>query len=305
MNFTENQKRIIEQINGRVIVIACPGSGKTTTMLARTDYMIKQGINPERILVVTFTKNAAEEMKSRFEKRYDSKGTVFCTIHSLCFNVLRHHDGFDAKNILKEWEQYRFFRELMKERVSYEDMDVFCKGILSEISYVKNAKLPPESFVSKCKANNEQVNFFEMYSAYESFKRKNNKIDFDDMLILTNNIFDADRIELEYWQDYFPYIIIDEFQDTNIIQSEIFYKMAEKYGNLCVVGDDDQSIYGFRSADSSIMLNFQKQFPDAKIFYLDVNYRSAKNIVQSAEKLIENNKVRFKRNFKLLARSRD
>lgn len=297
MEFTKAQKQVINQVDGRVIVIACPGSGKTTTILERTNHMIETGIPPERILVVTFTKAAADEMKGRFEKRYSHKGTIFSTIHSLCFSVLRKHDRLDASNILKEWEAYRFFRELMKDKVPYNDMDTFCKQILSEISYVKNAKLSPADFTSQCHIGSEKVNFQEMFSKYEEFKREHNKIDFDDMLIMCNNIFNKDKQELEYWQDYFPYIIIDEFQDTNIIQSEIFYKLSEKYGNLCIVGDDDQSIYGFRSADSSIMLNFTKLYPDAKAFYLDVNYRSGKKIIKMADKLIANNKVRFQKKF--------
>lgn len=298
MVFNDEQLKIINQIDGPVIVVACPGSGKTTTVLERTNNIIKSGIDPNKILVVTFTKNAADEMKTRFEERYDAKGTVFCTIHSLCFGILRKYEGLDAQNILKEWEQYKYFKEYFKNVVDQSDMDSLCERIISEISYVTNAKLSSLEYKSACKTKEGDLDFHRCYQDYQNFKKQIGKIDFDDMLVKSNIILHSDAEELNYWQDSFPYICIDEFQDTNIIQSEIFYLLAEKYNNLCVVGDDDQSIYGFRSADSSIMLNFEKSFPNAKRFTLSTNYRSCKNIVEEAGNLISHNNVRFDKEFK-------
>lgn len=298
MQFTEDQLKVIHQISGRVIVIACPGSGKTTTILARTQHMIEAGIAPDKILVVTFTKNAAVEMKERFQKQCQQVGTVFCTIHSLCFSVLRHHDNLDARCILKEWEPYKFFRDLLSDDVAYEDMEAFSRTVLSDISYVKNARLNPAAYEVQYRTKNGKVDFSVYYHKYEDWKKQQGRIDFDDMLLMCHHIFTQDKQELELWQEMYPYVIIDEYQDTNIIQSEIFYMLSGKHGNLCVVGDDDQSIYGFRSADSSIMLNFEKQFPDAKRFSLDTNYRSGKEIIREAGNLIGHNHTRFPKDFK-------
>ena len=301
--FTQSQQDVINQIDGRVIVVACPGSGKTTTMLERINHMIESGIPPERILMVTFTKAAAEEMEVRFSKKYFHVGTVFSTIHSLCFNVLRRQYNFNASSILKEWETYKFIRDYFKDDVDYHDLDKVCKAAVQDISYVKNAKIPPEKYNTGCVVKRKPVDFPKLFKAYENYKKQVGKIDFDDMLLLCEKEFRENKEVLEFWQDYFPYIIIDEFQDTNIVQSEIFYMLAKKHGNLCIVGDDDQSIYGFRSADSSIMLDFKNRFPDAKEYRLDVNYRSGKKIIEEAGSLIANNKVRFDKKFEAAAKT--
>lgn len=296
-SFTMAQQEIINQVNGPVLVIACPGSGKTTTMLGRTHHMVECGVLPRQILVVTFTRNAADEMKERFMKQYGRMGVTFCTIHHLCYAVIRKRWGFNIDNILKEYEQYSYFREYIKNKVDYNDREDFCKKIISEISYVKNSRKNPYAFESVCHIKNEAIDFGRFYDDYAAWKQKHNKVDFDDMLLQCLDILKDYPAELEYWQNAFPYIIIDEFQDTNIVQADIFYLLASRYKNICVVGDDDQSIYGFRSADSSIMLNFNKEFPDTVQFHLDTNYRSGRSIIDAASNLIENNVVRFSKDF--------
>ena len=166
------------------------------------------------------------------------------------------------------------------------------------ISYARNAGLDPyKEYNGMIPVCDTQVNFAPLYKGYENLKHSENKIDFDDMLILTLQLFKQNPVALHRYQSLYDYIIIDEFQDTNRIQANIFYKLAELHGNLCVVGDDDQSIYGFRSADSSIMLNFKKKFKDATKFTLSTNYRSGKKIVEYAGKIIDHNQTRFKKKF--------
>lgn len=297
MKFTANQNEVINQINGPVLVVACPGSGKTTTMLGRADHMIKSGIPADKILVVTFTKSAADEMKERFRAKYENDKVTFCTIHHLCYAVVRQLTGMTRDNILPQWKQYAYFREYFGTTVDYNEKVNFIQKLTKAISYVRNADMDPGKYESELTTKEGPINLLRIMNDFQLWKQQQKLVDFDDMLCQCREIFKTRPAVLEYWQDTFPYVIIDEFQDTNIIQADIFYMLAGKYQNICVVGDDDQSIYGFRSANSSIMLDFNKTFPDAKQFFLDTNYRSGKKIVNAAERLIRNNKVRFDKKF--------
>ena len=261
---SEEQRKIVEKIDGKVLVVACPGSGKTTTMLERIHYMVSEKkVDPMRILMVTFTKNAANEMSERFHQKYPEDGEVcFATIHSICFGILRtEFPSLNGNSIMKEWEQKKYFKTALKDSVDKAYLDEAANSLISMISYARNAGLDPykeyDGMIPVC---DTQVKFAPLYKGYENLKHSENKIDFDDMLILTLQLFKQNPVALHRYQSLYDYIIIDEFQDTNRIQANIFYKLAELHGNLCVVGDDDQSIYGFRSADSSIMLNFKKKF---------------------------------------------
>lgn len=294
VNYTENQKKIINQISGPVLVIACPGSGKTTTMLGRVRHMIETGINPSNILVVTFTKASAEDMTEKYKKIADDAVT-FSTIHSLCLGVITQEYDIPYENILTKSKIFKFFEKLLENNYNKKELEMMVGYIISEISACRNTKISPEKYISE----NFNVNdFCDYFHKYKTWKEEKDYIDYDDMLEKTLFLFQTDKNVLELWQDRFPYIIIDEFQDTNKIQSEIFFLLAEKYRNICVVGDDDQSIYRFRAADPSIMLNFQNTYPDCKRFDLDTNYRSETEVIRVASNLIENNKVRFQKEFK-------
>ena len=303
MNFTEEQNKIINQIEGHVLVVACPGSGKTTTMLERVNHMIKTGISPSEILVVTFSKAAAMEMNTRFAKKYGNYPVCFATIHSICFSILRKQFNLSAQNIIKEWEQIKHFKQLLKSDIPKAYVDDAAKYIISTISSARNAGLDPLKVHDTITFAGTEIIFAPLYNSYVKLKKDTGKIDFDDMLIMCRDLLKQKPLVLVQYQEMYKYIIIDEYQDTNIIQAQIFYMLSERYGNLCVVGDDDQSIYGFRAADSSIMLNFKKKFPDAKRFSLSTNYRSGRKIVHHAELLIGKNKVRFRKKFNEVTKS--
>lgn len=299
MALSDEQKAIVEQVDGRMIVVACPGSGKTTTMLERVHYMISEkNIKPSDILVVTFTKAAAVEMQERYSRKYENEdGVCFATIHSICFSILRQEFGLSANNILKEWEQIKHFKEKLKDSIDKIYLEDAAKMVIGKISYARNAGLDPCKEFQTLDLFGAEVKFPPLYKSYEKLKKESNKIDFDDMLILCLDLLKKNAVALNKYQNLYKYIIIDEYQDTNKVQANIFYLLSAVHGNLCVVGDDDQSIYGFRSADSSIMLSFKKKFPDAKKFSLSTNYRSGSKIVQYAGKLISNNSTRFKKKF--------
>lgn len=289
------QQSAVNCINGQLLVVACPGSGKTTVIIERVKHMLDTGINPESILVITFTKEAAMQMAERYEKEYGQAKVFFGTIHSICFRVIAKAYGLQISNLLKESEQWEFFREYLYKRVKTDDMENYIKNMFAEISLIKNADIPISSYTPK---NVEKQILKDTMNAYEEFKKENKKIDFDDMLIWCRKALQNKPDELAFWQNKFKYIMIDEYQDTNKVQAEIFYMLAGKNGNLCVVGDDDQSIYRFRAADPDIMLNFPKMYPNCNVVSLDTNYRSEKEIINRATALIKNNKNRFPKDFK-------
>ena len=292
----ENQQLAVNTIEGQLLLIACPGSGKTTVIVERAHNMIQKGISPSNILVITFTNNAANQMKDRYEKKYGADPILFGTIHSLCFRVLSKKYGYTREDILKNSEQWEFFRnEILQKKIKCEDMENFIKGILEEISYVRNREMNLCKFKSQVCEKPEV--FAMLYNGYMEYKDQMGKIDFDDMLISCRNVLQDLPQELEFWQKQFPYIMVDEYQDTNRIQAEIFYLLAGDNGNICVVGDDDQSIYKFRAADYKIMLDFPNYYSNCKKIPLTVNYRSKKTIIDHASMLIENNKKRFKKEF--------
>ncbi len=298
MKYTESQLEIIHHLNGPALVIACPGSGKTTTVIGRINYMVNEyGVEPYTILAVTFTKAAADSMKNKYESQDGAKaGVSFSTIHSLCYSALAASYHLTPNQIISEYDVSKFFEKIIPLARKNRDMKKYIKHIITLISYVRNADMDYRAYVP----NSDQVSqeeFIRYYEKYKGYKETSNKLDFDDMIIQTRDLFKFYPQILEYWQDRFPYIIIDEFQDTNAIQAEIFEMLARKYQNICVVGDDDQSIYGFRSADSSIMLNFEKEYENCARYSLDVNYRSCKNVVSAASKFIETNQQRFKKKF--------
>lgn len=294
MGFNEAQTQAIQHTDGPCLVLAGPGSGKTLTIVNRVKYLIeKQKVRPEEILVVTFTRFAAAEMKFRLclvMGKRDLPVTVG-TFHGIYYGILKWAYRMNQENILSETEKYQILRGVInKERMEIFDEEDFIQDIAAEIGKVKNNRIPLEEFVSeKCSADA----FRNIYRNYEQHRKELKKIDFDDMLVLCYELFRARPDVLAQWQKKFRYVLIDEFQDINRIQYDVIRMLAQPENNLFVVGDDDQAIYGFRGADSELMLGFGKDFPDAKQILLGMNYRSTANIVQNSLKLIENNVERY------------
>ena len=294
MGFNEAQTQAIQHTDGPCLVLAGPGSGETLTIVNRVKYLIeKQKVRPEEILVVTFTRFAAAEMKSRLclvMGKRDLPVTVG-TFHGIYYGILKWAYRMNQENILSETEKYQILRGVInKERMEIFDEEDFIQDIAAEIGKVKNNRIPLEEFVSeKCSADA----FRNIYRNYEQHRKELKKIDFDDMLVLCYELFRARPDVLAQWQKKFRYVLIDEFQDINRIQYDVIRMLAQPENNLFVVGDDDQAIYGFRGADSELMLGFGKDFPDAKQILLGMNYRSTANIVQNSLKLIENNVERY------------
>ena len=294
MGFNEAQAQAIQHTDGPCLVLAGPGSGKTLTIVNRVKYLIeKQKVRPEEILVVTFTRFAAAEMKSRLclvMGKRDLPVTVG-TFHGIYYGILKWAYRMNQENILSETEKYQILRGVInKERMEIFDEEDFIQDIVAEIGKVKNNRIPLEEFVSeKCSADA----FRNIYRNYERHRKELKKIDFDDMLVLCYELFRSRPDVLAQWQKKFRYVLIDEFQDINRLQYDVIRMLAQPDNNLFVVGDDDQAIYGFRGADSELMLGFGKDFPDAKQILLGMNYRSTANIVQNSLKLIENNVERY------------
>ena len=294
MGFNEAQAQAIQHTDGPCLVLAGPGSGKTLTIVNRVKYLIeKQKVRPEEILVVTFTRFAAAEMKSRLclvMGKRDLPVTVG-TFHGIYYGILKWAYRMNQENILSETEKYQILCGVInKERMEIFDEEDFIQDIAAEIGKVKNNRIPLEEFVSeKCSADA----FRNIYRNYEQHRRELKKIDFDDMLVLCYELFQSRPDVLAQWQKKFRYVLIDEFQDINRIQYDVIRMLAQPENNLFVVGDDDQAIYGFRGADSELMLGFGKDFPNAKQILLGMNYRSTANIVQNSLKLIENNVERY------------
>ena len=295
--FKENKAQIdvINTITGPVIVISCPGSGKTTTLIRRIRRMIEQGINPANIIMVTFTNNAANDMRERYKAMYgDNPGVLFCTIHSLCYNILKM-EGYTC-SLFEEREKWGFIYGLVKGNSHVGDPHSVTTAVITEISSVKNNDIPLGSYEpTSC----DRALFLGLFKRYEEEKEKNNKIDYDDMLLICRRLLIENKDIRERWQWRFRYIQCDEYQDVNTVQRDILYALAGDSANLCVVGDDDQSIYRFRGARSSIMMNFMDDFREKspKMFMMSTNYRSGQSIVDAADACISYNKVRFKKDF--------
>ena len=308
MNYSDVQKAAISQHEGQVILISCPGSGKTSTVVARVADMVEAGIDPSQILVVTFTSAAAAEMKERYLKRVSgmvgADQANFSTIHSFCFTILRLQHGYTSQNILSPIEAYDYVSKIVYSlrRSGEIEMEIrgfkdFINSCIAEISKVANNPYhdwntyQPENLKSR-------EAFHKLYSIYQEEKHNMSKIDFDDMLVLVNSIFDTQPSILVGYQLKYRYLIVDEYQDTNFLQRDLLYKLAGDNPNICVVGDDDQSIYRFRGAKPEIMLGFKKTFPECRELYMDVNYRSEPEIVHAARCLISHNKERFQKDIK-------
>lgn len=293
MAFSKAQTQAIMHKDGPMMVLAGPGSGKTTVITHRVQYLTKEyGIDPGDILVITFTRAAAEEMRERYEALTGGGSRVtFGTFHSIFFRILKLAYRYTADNIVREEQQMQFVRELAQAGgLEPEDENEFAASILSEISSVKGERIELEHYYSK---NCPDAVFRQLYAGYEEKMRRAGLIDFDDMMVLCLELFTERKDILSAWQRRYRYILIDEFQDINRLQYEIVRMLAKPEDNLFIVGDDDQSIYRFRGAKPEIMLGFERDYPGAGRILLDVNYRSTEEIVAPALRLIGENQKRF------------
>ena len=299
MGFNQAQKKAVSHGEGPCLVLAGPGSGKTLTIVNRIKYLLEEyKVRPEEILVVTFTRFAAAEMKSRLCALM-GKQTLPVTVgtfHGIYYGILKWAYRMGQQNILSEEEKYQILRSAAgKQKMEVFDEEDFIQDIAAEIGKIKNNRIDPDEFVSeKCSADA----FREIYREYERKRKKLRKIDFDDMLVLCCELFTSRPDVLAAWQKKFRYILIDEFQDINRIQYDVIRMLALPENNLFVVGDDDQAIYGFRGADSSLMFRFREDYPEAAQILLGTNYRSTANIVRNSLKVIEHNEHRFQKDLK-------
>ncbi len=288
------QKEAVLHTEGPLLILAGAGSGKTRVLIHRIAYLMEQGVNPWNILAITFTNKAAGEMRDRVDKLvgFGSESVWVSTFHSTCVRILRRYidrlgfdnsfsiyDTDDQKSVMKEvCKLLQIDTKIMKERY-----------LLSAISRAKDELKGPLDLQLEASENYYQERVMEAYMEYQSQLRKNNALDFDDLIVKTVELFQNCPDVLEYYQDRFRYIMVDEYQDTNTAQFKLIQLLASKYRNLCVVGDDDQSIYKFRGANIKNILNFEEVFPDAKVIRLEQNYRSTQNILNVANGVIRNN----------------
>lgn len=304
LNLNQQQKQAVLHKDGPAIVLAVPGAGKTTVLISRTAYLIlEQNINPENILSITFSKAAARDMKERFSSIFGyniGSKTIFSTIHSFAYSIIKNYSKKIRKPyILIEGEKApinkaSLLRDIYKRVNNAFINDDKLEELQSTIGYIKNMMLDVNSYIENyCSSFNRLET---IYDEYESFKKKNNYIDFDDMLTLAYEILKTDLNLLNKYREKYKYIQVDEGQDTSKIQNEIIKLISKPNYNLFIVADDDQSIYGFRGAVPEELLNFKKIYPSSKMFYMEENYRSSKNIVYISNEFIKKNTSRYPKN---------
>lgn len=295
--FNREQEEAITHKGGPLMVLAGPGSGKTLVITYRVKWLIENaGVHPSNILVITFTRAAAEEMKKRFFMFDGMANTpvTFGTFHSIFFMILRYAYRYTTANIIREDVKRRYIKEMTENmELEIEDENEFLSGIINEISYIKGEMMSLSYYHSN---NCSDELFAQIYEGYEKRLREENLIDFDDMLVFCYELLKEREDIRTLWQNKFQHILIDEFQDINKVQYEIIRMLAGKGDHLFIVGDDDQSIYRFRGARPEIMLGFEKDYPEAKKVILNTNYRCSEEIVEGAEHLISHNTKRFPKN---------
>ena len=294
----EPQKEAVYHTDGPLLILAGAGSGKTRVLTHRIAYLIgERDVNPWNILAITFTNKAAEEMRQRVDNLvgFGAESVWVSTFHSACVRILRRfidrlgyenhftiYDTDDQKTLIKEvCRKVDVDTKVFKER-----------SLLSAISSAKNEMILPDEFELNAGGDFAKMKIAKVYREYEAQMRANNALDFDDLLVKTVQLLQTQPDVLESYQERFRYIMVDEYQDTNTVQFQLVSLLAGKYKNLCVVGDDDQSIYKFRGANIRNILDFEHEFPDAKVIKLEQNYRSTGNILNAANSVIANNRGR-------------
>ena len=299
-NLNDKQKEAVINIDGPMLVLAGAGSGKTKVLTTRVAYLIEQGVSPFNILAITFTNKAANEMKERVTNLVgnDAKMIQISTFHSFGLSIIKKHYkelGFKSNfTILDSDDSLSTIKRILKD-MNLDTKVYSPKFIRNKISSCKNELMSPGEFEKY--ADDEITGIaVEVYKKYQEKLRINNSVDFDDLLMLPIILFKENPNILEYYQDRFQYILIDEYQDTNRVQYILTKMLAAKYQNICVVGDPDQSIYGFRGSNYRNILNFENDYKNTKVILLEQNYRSTKNILNVANSVIKNNKARKDKN---------
>lgn len=300
-----SQKEAVLHLKGPLLILAGPGSGKTKTITHKIAYLIAQGIKPDYILALTFTNKAAEEMRQRIFNLLKKtanldgiKGLTIGTFHSFGTMILRHSGSFQGRNkyfvIYDQNDSLALIKEAFKASdVSKEDYSL--QAIHNAILKAKVNLLTPQEFSQNIQSHLDEI-IYKIYDIYERLLKQNNAYDFEDLIMKTIQYFISHPEALQFWQDKYQYILVDEYQDTNYSQYFLVKMLVQKHQNLTVVGDEDQSIYSFRMADYRNILNFEKDFPGAKVIELGQNYRSTKTIVEASSHLINNNQFRMKKN---------
>lgn len=306
-DLNQNQIEAVKAVHGPVLIIAGPGAGKTLALTHRIAYMIASGIKPENILAVTFTNKSAQEMQSRvakllgadlrrFARGYTRMPTVG-TFHSVCAKILRNEAkvlGFSKNFTIYDEEDQLSLTKKVMEDLGFSQKNFNTYSILNRISKLKSSLIYPEGY-EKESGNYYEKTVSQIYSAYQRELQKANAMDFDDLIMLAVRLFEKNPQILEKYQNQFKYILVDEYQDTNISQYVLTKLLVAKHRNLFAIGDTDQSIYTWRYADFRNMLNFEKDFPEAKIIRLEQNYRSTKTILNAGQGLIKNNVYRHEK----------
>ncbi len=292
------QKKAVLQTEGPVLILAGAGSGKTRVLTHRVAYLIDEcGVNPWNIMAITFTNKAAGEMRERVDKivGFGSESIWVTTFHSTCVRILRRYadrlgysnnftiyDSDDSKSVLKN----------IVKQYNLETRDLKLRQIQNTISKCKDNLVTANSYTLSSGNDFQKQKIAKAYQEYQISLKKNNAMDFDDLIMNTVILFRENKDVLENYQERFKYIMVDEYQDTNNAQFELIRLLADRYKNLCVVGDDDQSIYRFRGANIRNILDFEKNYPDATVIKLEQNYRSTQNILDAANTVIKHNRSR-------------
>ena len=291
----EQQREAVMSTEGPLLILAGAGSGKTRVLTYRTAYLIDEcGVNPYNIMAITFTNKAAGEMRERIDDMvgYGSESIWVSTFHSTCVRILRRYIdrlGYSTNFTIYDADDQKTLMKDICKRLEIDTKMYKEKMFLNVISSAKDEMIDPIEFENRFTGDFVKRKQALVYKEYQNALKQNNALDFDDLLVKTVELFKLDKEVLEYYQDRFRYIMVDEYQDTNTVQFELIRLLAMKYKNLCVVGDDDQSIYKFRGANIYNILNFEKHFEDAKVIKLEQNYRSTQNILDAANSVISNN----------------
>ena len=291
----KQQKEAVLTTEGPLLILAGAGSGKTKALTHRIAYLIEEkGVNPWNILAITFTNKAAGEMRERVDKLvgYGSESIWVSTFHSMCVRILRRHIdrlGYDTNFTIYDTDDQKTLIKDVVKKIQIDTKVIKERTLLSYISSSKNEMITAKEFEMSAAGDFTKQKVAQVYLEYERQLKANNALDFDDLLLKTVELFDSNPDVLDYYQERFKYIMVDEYQDTNTVQFRLVSLLASKYKNLCVVGDDDQSIYKFRGADIKNILNFENEFKDAKVIKLEQNYRSTSNILDAANAVIRHN----------------
>ena len=292
------QQEAVLHVDGPLLILAGAGSGKTRVLTYRIAHLIDEcGVNPWNILAITFTNKAAGEMRERVDKivGYGSESIWVSTFHSTCVRILRRYIdrlGYDTNFTIYDTEDQKTVMKSVCQKLQLDSKLYKERMLLNVISHAKDEYISPNEFLLEAKGDFRQEKIAQAYVQYQKELKKNNALDFDDLLVKTVELFQSCPDVLEYYQNRFRYIMVDEYQDTNTVQFKFISTLARQYRNLCVVGDDDQSIYKFRGANIRNILDFEKVFPDAKVVKLEQNYRSTQNILNAANGVIANNRGR-------------